>query len=51
MKWIRYSKYTGEDLGIDAEDLMQALSDFLSKAASTPSTCRSASGTSRRSKI
>jgi Ca-activated chloride channel family protein len=29
MKWIRYSKYTGEDLGIDAEQLLQALSDFL----------------------
>jgi len=29
MKWVRYSKYTGEDLGIGAEDLLQALSDFL----------------------
>jgi Ca-activated chloride channel family protein len=29
MKWIRYSKYTGEDLGISAEDLLKALSDFL----------------------
>ncbi len=29
MKWIRYSKYTGEDLGIDAEQLLHALSDFL----------------------
>jgi Ca-activated chloride channel family protein len=29
MKWIHYSKYTGEDLGIGAEDLLQALSDFL----------------------
>jgi Ca-activated chloride channel family protein len=29
MKWIRYSKYTGEDLGIEAEQLLQALSDFL----------------------
>ena len=29
MKWIRYSKYSGEDLGIDAEQLLQALSDFL----------------------
>jgi Ca-activated chloride channel family protein len=29
MKWINYSKYTGEDLGIGAEDLLQALSDFL----------------------
>src|SRR5438067_8099249 len=29
MKWIRYAKYTGEDMGIGAEDLLQALSDFL----------------------
>jgi len=29
MKWIHYSKYTGEDLGIDAQDLLQALADFL----------------------
>ena len=29
MKWIHYSKYTGEDLGIDGEDLLKALSDFL----------------------
>ncbi|MDE3159632.1 MAG: hypothetical protein KGM92_12765 [Acidobacteriota bacterium] len=29
MRWIRYSRYTGEDLGIDANDLLQALSDFL----------------------
>jgi len=29
MKWIRYSRYTGEDFGIDAQDLLQALSDFL----------------------
>jgi Ca-activated chloride channel homolog len=26
---IKYSKYTGEDFGIAAEDLLQALSDFL----------------------
>src|SRR5690242_3658848 len=26
---IRYSKYTGDDLGVSAEDLLQALSDFL----------------------
>jgi len=26
---VRYSKYTPEDLGISAEDLLQALSDFL----------------------
>ena len=24
MKWINYSRYTGEDLGISAEDLMRA---------------------------
>jgi Ca-activated chloride channel family protein len=29
MKWIKYSKYTGEDFGIDAEDLLKALADFL----------------------
>ena len=29
MKWIKYSKYTGEDFGIDADDLLKALSDFL----------------------
>jgi Ca-activated chloride channel family protein len=29
MKYIRYSKYTDEDLGIGAEELLQALSDFL----------------------
>ena len=27
-KWIEYSRYTGEDLGLSAEDLMRALSDF-----------------------
>jgi len=29
MKFVKYSKYTGEDMGIDAQDLMKALSDFL----------------------
>src|SRR5487761_2461826 len=29
MKWVRYSKYTGDDLDVDAEDLLRALSDFL----------------------
>ena len=29
MKWVRYSRYSGEDLGVSAEDLLQALSDFL----------------------
>ena len=28
VKWINYSRYTGEDLGISAEDLMKALADF-----------------------
>ena len=26
MKWIKYSRYTGEDFGIDSEDLLRALS-------------------------
>src|SRR5664279_973119 len=29
MKWIKYSRYTGEDFGIDGDDLLQALADFL----------------------
>jgi Ca-activated chloride channel homolog len=29
MKWIHYSRFTGEDLGVSAEDLLQALADFL----------------------
>jgi len=29
MKRISYGKYTGEDFGIEAEDLMRALADFL----------------------
>jgi Ca-activated chloride channel family protein len=28
MKSIRYSRYTGEDFGLSAEDLLQALADF-----------------------
>jgi Ca-activated chloride channel homolog len=28
MKWIKYSRYTGEDLGVGADDLLKALSDF-----------------------
>ena len=28
MKWVKFSKYTGDDFGIDAQDLMQALSEF-----------------------
>ena len=29
MRSVRYSRYTGDDFGLSAEDLMQALSDFL----------------------
>ncbi len=29
MRWINYARYTGEDLGIEAEDLLQALTSFL----------------------
>jgi len=29
MKSIKYSRYTGEDFGIDSEDLLRALSDYL----------------------
>ena len=28
MKWIRYSRFTGDDFGITAEDLLKALADF-----------------------
>jgi Ca-activated chloride channel homolog len=28
VKWINYSRYTGDDLGISSEDLMRALSEF-----------------------
>ncbi len=28
MRQVKYSKYTGEDFGIDAQDLLKALSDF-----------------------
>ncbi len=28
MKWIKYSRYTPEDLDISSEDLMRALADF-----------------------
>ena len=28
MKSVRYSRYTGDDFGVDAEDLIKALSDF-----------------------
>src|SRR5712692_6271764 len=29
MKRIKYSRYIGDDFGIDAEDLLRALSDYL----------------------
>jgi Ca-activated chloride channel family protein len=29
MRWINYSRYTGEDFGIDADKLLQSLADFL----------------------
>jgi len=29
MKWIKYSRYNGDDFGIDSEDLLRALSDYL----------------------
>ncbi len=28
MRWVKYGKFTGEDFGISAEDLMRALSEF-----------------------
>ncbi|MDQ1473413.1 MAG: Ca-activated chloride channel [Bryobacterales bacterium] len=28
MKWVNFSKYNGDDFGIDAQDLMEALADF-----------------------
>ena len=28
MRWVKYSRYTGEDFGLGAEDLLQTLSDF-----------------------
>jgi len=28
MKWVKFSRYTGDDFGIDAQDLMQALAGF-----------------------
>ena len=28
VKWINYTKYTGDDLGISSEDLLKALSEF-----------------------
>ena len=28
MKWIHYTKFTGDDFGLTSEDLLKALSDF-----------------------
>src|SRR5579862_160487 len=28
MKWVKFSKYDGDDFGIDAQDLLQALANF-----------------------
>ncbi len=28
MKWIKYSKYTGDDLGIESQDILDALADY-----------------------
>jgi len=37
MKWVRFSKYAADDFGIDAQDLMKALSDFfLNSGFSSP---------------
>lgn len=37
MKWVRYTRYTGEDFGLSAEDLLKALSDyFLSSGFDNP---------------
>jgi Ca-activated chloride channel family protein len=37
MKWVRYSRFTGEDFGLSAEDLLKALSDyFLSSGFDNP---------------
>ncbi len=37
MRWITYSRYTGEDFGIGAEDLLRALSDFFLESGFTQS--------------
>jgi Ca-activated chloride channel family protein len=37
MRWVTYSRYTGEDLGIGAEDLLRALSDFFLESGFNPS--------------
>ena len=52
MKSIRYSRYTGDDFGLSAEDLLKALSDFfLQSGFQNPVHGASASGTSTRWKI
>ncbi|HBY58951.1 MAG TPA: hypothetical protein DEH78_03970 [Solibacterales bacterium] len=28
MRWVKYSRYTGEDMGLSAEDLLKALADY-----------------------
>ena len=51
MKWTQYSRYTGEDLGIDAEDLLKALSDFLLESGFNTQYMRFSEWTSTLSKI
>ena len=51
MKWIKYSRYTGEDFGVDADDLLKALSDFLLQSGFNNPYMPAASGTSTRWKI
>ncbi len=51
MKWVRFSKYTGEDLGIDAEDLMRALADFFLESGFNTQYSGSRSGIATASKI
>jgi Ca-activated chloride channel family protein len=29
MKWVRFAKYNGDDFGIDSQELMESLADFL----------------------
>ena len=50
MKWIKYSRYTGDDFGIGAEDLLRALSDYLLQSGFNAQACASASSTSIPSK-
>src|SRR5215467_14440481 len=40
MKWIKYSRYTGDDFGIGAEDLLRALSDYLLQSGFNASSMR-----------